>query len=449
MRQLVVSMFASVGEHEKSRKGLHMRLAYRLGVSAVVLLLSACGADNKNKSANTGGGDISGAGNTSSGATSMGGSSSSGGDNTMATAGLPSLTEAGAPMTGVSKGKVGVWENITPKGINLDPTANSGDNFGIQDVLADPVRPTDLYAFVCYQGVWRSQDYGDTWVQVNTGDGWGKPWGTAISPQMDRANTKSPVLMAGPSSPIGFLKSVDFGVTWSVTKLPDDFGDFRYQQVYSIDIDPYDVNHIIIAFHEAPDVGESTDGGMTWTKHPTPAGQGTSYYPFFLNTGKAETTRLTWMTFPQETSTGKGLRTDDGGKTWVELGKFQHHHGSAQLFDAGGGNVYVASMNPMGVQKSTDYGVTFTQVTDMSNGVVTGSMKFLYASVGVGYVKPTDNFDPQLIQAPIADDTNWTKMDRPTDMFDGAKRIAVTHDEMHEIVVSGNWHAGIWRYIEP
>jgi hypothetical protein len=433
-----------------------------------LLLVTACGADSANKGAETaagagstsaGNGNGNGNGSGTSGQTSSTGGkasgsggtgSGSGGDNTTSMAGLPSLSEAGAPMTGVSKGKVGVWENITPKGISLDPqNPSGGDNFGIQDVLADPARPTDLYAFVCYQGVWRSQDYGDTWIQVNDGKDWGKPWGTAISPQSDRVNTKSPVLMAGPSSPIGFLKSVDFGVTWSVTKLPDDFGDFRYQQVYSIDIDPYDVNHIIIAFHEAPDVGESTDGGATWTKHNTPAGDGTSYYPFFVNTGKAETTRTTWITMPQETSKGKGLRTDDGGKTWKNLDKFQHHHGSAQLFDAGKGVVYVASMNPAGVQKSTDYGVTFTSVTDQTNGVVTGSKKFLYASVGVGYIKPGDTYDPMLISAPIDDDTNWTKMERPAEMFDGAKRIAVTHDEMHEIIVSGNWHAGIWRYIQP
>jgi hypothetical protein len=432
-----------------------MTVAYRLSVLGV-LVLSACGADNSNKAvavsmAGSAGAPMMGMGGSQA---AMGGSGSAG-EAPMAMAGLPSLTDAGAPQSGVSKGKVGVWENITPPGISLDPqNPSGGDNFGIQDVLVDPARPSDVYAFVCYQGLWRSQDYGDTWVQVNKGkdtDGqeWGKPWGTAISPQIDRPNTKSPLLTAGPSNPTGFLKSVDFGVTWTATKLPNDFGDFRYQQVYSIDINPYDVNHIIVAFHEAPDVGESTDGGKTWTKHLTPGGEGTSYYAFFINTGKAETTRKTWITFPQENSTGMGLRTEDGGKTWKSLGKFQHHHGSAQLFDKGDGTIYLASMNPVGIHKSTDYGVTWEQVTDMSQGVVTAGKKHLYASVGVGYIKPGDTYDPKLITAPLDDDKNWTKMERPPGMFDGAKRIAVTYDNEHEIVISGNWHAGIWRYIQP
>jgi hypothetical protein len=111
--------------------------------------------------------------------------------------------------------------------------------------------------------------------------------------------------------------------------------------------------------------------------------------------------------------------------------------------------VYVASMNPVGIYKSTDYGVTWDQLTDKSQGVVTGGKKHLYASVGVGYIKAGDPYDPRLITAPIDDDKNWTEMERPPGMFDGAKRIAVTYDNEHEIVISGNWHAGIWRYIQP
>ena len=37
----------------------------------------------------------------------------------------------------------------------------------------------------------------------------------------------------------------------------------------------------------------------------------------------------------------------------------------------------------------------------------------------------------------------------PPAIVDGAKRIAVTHDAAHSILVGGMWHAGIWRYIEP
>jgi len=420
-----------------------------LGASAMI----ACGGSNANTMPG-GAGDLGASGNSSGtsssgGAVGMAGSTSTGGK--LSSAGAPPVSLAGRPNTGISEGTPGVWEDITPSGVSLqqqDP--GGGDNYGVQDVLADPARSTDLYAFICYQGVWRSSDYGDSWTQVNAGSNWGKPWGTAIQPNPDRDPTKAPVLYAGGSNPVGLLRSLDFGVTWTEHPLPMDFGDFRYQQVYSIDINPYDSQHIIVAFHEAPDVGESTDGGKTWVKHLTPAEDGgTSYYPFFVQTGDAATTRKTWLAVPQETGNSRALRTTDGGASWTKLNQFQHHHGSAQLFDAGGGLIFLSAMQPAGIHKSTDYGSTWTSLSAASSGVVTASKKNLYASVGVGYAMASSGFDPQLVTAPRDNDTAWVPMTRPPGMFDGAKRMAVTHDEAHDLVVSGNWHAGIWRYIEP
>jgi hypothetical protein len=350
-----------------------------------------------------------------------------------------------------SGGTPGVWENVTPPGVSLDDQGKGGgDNYGVQDVLADPARPSDLYAFICYQGVWRSQDYGLTWKQVNPGDNWSKPWGTAIDPNPARDPATPPVLYAGASNPIGFLKSTDFGSTWTVTPMPMDFGDFRYQQVYSVDIDPNDKDHVLVAFHEAPDMAESTDGGATWKKHPTPPEDGgSSYYPFFINMGDAAKTRSTWLVIPQQNGDARALRTTDGGATWTKLMQFQHHHGSAQIFDAGQGTLYVAAMQDSGVHKSTDYGETWTSLTKLSDGVVTATPKAIYASVGMGWGSVAAPLDPQLASAPRNKDTDWTAMTAPPGMIDGAKRIAVTFDGEHSILVAGNWHAGIWRYVEP
>jgi len=49
-------------------------------------------------------------------------------------------------------GTLGTCTDVTPAGIDLDGAAFDGDNFGVQDVLADPARPSDLYAFTCHQG---------------------------------------------------------------------------------------------------------------------------------------------------------------------------------------------------------------------------------------------------------------------------------------------------------
>ncbi len=33
-------------------------------------------------------------------------------------------------------------------------------------------------------------------------------------------------------------------------------------------------------------------------------------------------------------------------------------------------------------------------------------------------------------------------------MTNGAKRTAVAFDGSHYVIVSGNWNAGLWRYVE-
>ena len=379
-----------------------------------------------------------------------GGSTGSGGSNTGGGAGGASGGAGGVP--GTSAGTPGVWQDVTPAGINLAPGASGGgfpDNYGVQDIVADPVRPADLYAFVCYQGVWRSTDYGLTWQQANPGANWQKPWAAAIDPSKSRDPQRAPALYAGNSAAIGFLASTDWGVTWTARRLPDSFGNYAYQQVYSIDVDPYDSNHLIIGFHEAPDMAESTDGGMTWKKITGADADAQSYCPYFLDTGSAATTRRTWLVVPQINTSARAVRTVDGGATWMKLNQFQHYHGSSQIFDAGKGVVYMGAVNPNGLWKSTDLGATWTKVATGSAGVVTASARYLYSNVGLGWGSPGAPLDPELMSARRDADTSWTKTPAPSGMVDGSKRMAVTHDGAHAIVVAGNWHAGIWRYVEP
>jgi photosystem II stability/assembly factor-like uncharacterized protein len=349
----------------------------------------------------------------------------------------------------IAAGTPGVWENVTPPGVSLDQkNPGNGDNYGVLDVLAVAAQPTDLYAFICHQGVWRSQDFGTTWKQVSPGGWTEKLWGTAIDPS-PKGFAESPWIYAGSSAAIGFLRSSG-GVGWIAQRLPDEFGDYKYQQVYSVDIDPYDIDHVIVGFHEAPDIGESTDGGKTWRKIRTPPEDaGGSYYPYFVHTGDAATTPVTWLVIPQQNGPARALRTTDAGAHWTKLGQFQHHHGSAQIFDAGGGTLYVAAMQPSGIHKSTDYGQTWKMLSTMSDGVIAGTRRNLYASVGLGWGTASAPQDPHLVVASRRDDTHWTTMKAPAAMVDGAKRIAVTHDAEHDILVAGMWHAGIWRYIEP
>ncbi|HEV8245848.1 MAG TPA: hypothetical protein VGP93_08765 [Polyangiaceae bacterium] len=412
---------------------------------------SASGSSGKAGSAGAAVTGVGGAG-TSAAGSGAGGSVAGSAGNTMVAGAGGSVASGGSPGSGgclvggsggntgggPATGEPGVWENVTPAGMTWT------DGFGLMDVIVDPVRPSDLYAFVTIgTGVWKSTDYGVSWALVSTGTladvlTQGRQWTAAIDPNPGRDPSTPPTLYTsngyGPVQ--GVFKSTDGGVNWAHYVAADEG-----VNVYSIDIDPCDNQHLIAGLHHTPDVIESTDAGQTWTRITT---AGSSIYVWFVNTGDAASTHDTWLAL-SETDGGSGLqRTTNGGASWTSVNSLQHAHGSSQLFQEGG-IIYAAGVygsNGSGVYKSTDLGATWTRVSpDSGQNGVYGTSKFLYSHAG--------GQDPGLITAPRDSDTSWTNMDHPADMTYATKRAAVTHDGAHEIIVAGNWNAGIWRYVEP
>ena len=310
-----------------------------------------------------------------------------------------------------STGQVGVWENVTPAGISVDPN-NPANNFGVMNMVADPVRPSDFYLGVCYQGIWRSTDFGLTWKKVDTGsnsavvDG-GRPWSMVIDNNKNRDPATAPTLYTtdGYGSKNGVLKSTDGGVNWTVTNI--NLG------AYSFDMDPYDNQHLVTGLHEAEGIAESTDGGVVWKILPTAIGK--SIYPHFIDTGSAATTRKTWLAVPQLDTGMSGMMTTDGGATFHSVGNFAHPHGGNQAFNAGGGVAYVGASGG-GVWRTTDSGATWKPIAGSSdngykNGVI-GTPGWLYSwddganGGGIG--------TPHLAKAPRNPGTAWTAVTVPT-----------------------------------
>lgn len=352
---------------------------------------------------------------------------------------------------GGSSGVVDQWTNVTPAGINLDGANN---NFGVQDVLVDPVRPSDLYAFVCFQGVWKSTDFGNTWAKINTGKNGdkidsGKPWGEAIDTNRCR-DPKTPPTLYSAGSQGAFWISKDGGVSWETTNLPED-GKPRPQDAYDVDVDPYDGKHLLVGFHEQSGLAESLDGGATFRSIKLDPGMdvGTSYYAFFIDTGSPDTTAKVWLMIPQAGGEGAGTwRTQNGGATWKQVSKNQHNHGQSQIYQRDG-VVYMAGVyadEGWGVLRSTDLGVTWKHVGSASGqSVVYGTNKFIYAQspgASSGFIDQS-----QSQRAAQPGETTW--MTWELKMSNGPKRAAVTFDGTHNIIVGGNWNAGIWRYVEP
>jgi hypothetical protein len=411
------------------------------GSSAGLAGMSSSAGGSDAVGANTAGAPPS-AGNSSGGATNTDGPITYGGAVSCGTSVL-----GGTP--GGSSGIVDQWTNVTPASINLDGANN---NFGVQDVLADPVRPSDLYTFVCFQGVWKSTDFGQTWAKINTGQNGamidsGKPWGEAIDPNRCRDPNTPPTLYSAGSQG-GFWTSTDGGVSWSMTSLPND-GKPRPQDAYDVDIDPYDSKHLIVGFHEQPGLAESLDGGATFrsvTLDPA-MNAGTSYYAFFIDTGSPDTTAKVWLLIAQAGSMAGTWRTTNAGSTWQQVSTNEHNHGQSQIYQRQGvvymGGVYAAE--GWGILRSMDLGATWQHLgSGAGQGVIYGTEKNIYAQnpgASSGLIDQT-----QSERAAQPGDT-WTTWN--LSMTNGPKRAAVTFDGTHSIIVGGNWNAGIWRYVEP
>jgi hypothetical protein len=346
-------------------------------------------------------------------------------------------------------GPLGEWVDVTPSDISLDAN-NPKDNYAVQDVVVDPARPSDLYVFVCYQGVWRSQDFGATWKKVSEAGSavaTGRPWSAGIDTNSERDQNTAPALYTfnGYGTVGGLLRSTDWGVHWQRFALPQATG----QDGYSVDVDPYDGKHLIIGFHEAPGLTESTDGGETWKSVQVPAHSGSSIYGYFVNTGEASTTSKTWLIVAQANAQGDGTsRTEDGGVTWTKVDSIEHGHGTSQIYQPTAGTIYLPGVygrEGNGIHRSRDFGKTWHIVNTTANTTVTGTPKYLYSDTAQGW----DPGYALLMRAPVANDTDWVMTKDPPTMTDGSKRLVTTFDGTHHVVVGGNWHAGIWRYVEP
>jgi hypothetical protein len=344
-------------------------------------------------------------------------------------------------------GTPGLWEDVTSSEMPAEAFMGPG-GFGVGNIVADPARPTDLYVGG-YGDIWKSTDYGATWGRL---DSQPKPPSLALGHVLAVAGTTPATLwMANVIGDQKVFKSTDGGLTFTLTgTLPEKYD----SSFYSIVVDPRDPTHLITGFHEADRVAESTDGGETWkfvSGAGWPAG-GISWFPFFVDTGAAATTRKTWLAIAQNGASA--VMTSDGGATWTKppgLEGLQHPHGGSQLYQTGRTLFIGGGTGPMGdgVYRSADLGATWTRVAMGNVAVVWGTPKNVYAMWG--WACASCDGGTQLQTAPQPGDLGaWTKpTDVPAALDWGPNSVAVTSDGTHQIFVGSMWATGLWRYVEP
>ncbi len=332
----------------------------------------------------------------------------------------------------------GVWVNVTPADMPasvLRPTANV---FGPGSIAADPTRPSDLYVGGSSAGLWKSSDYGYTWTRINDTlpD---VPRGAVIAVA---GTTPATIWAAGYNT---IYKSVDGGMTFAQTPLS--------VSLYSLKVDPGDGTHLISGLHEADGVYESTDAGASW--HAVdgtgfPAG-GISWFPFFVDTGDAASTRRTWFAIAQNGASA--IMTRDGGASWTiptGLAGLQHAHGNAQIYQNGSTLFAAGSNGPdgQGVYRSTDLGATWSRADSgqWPEAVVWGTSKNVYAMYA--WACASCDLGTQFEIAPQPGAT-WSTASVPAELVIGPNGVVVTSDGTRNVFVGLMWDQGLWRYIEP
>jgi hypothetical protein len=367
---------------------------------------------------------------------------------------LPAVPTSNPPPT-----TLGTWINVTPAGVDLTNYMGCG-NYGFETVQVDPKNPSNLYAALHCQGIWKSTNYGATWTgPINTGTNGAKISDCAGGITIPPSSTASvPTIYESciRGSGLGFWKSVDGGVNWTSYFVPP--GNSGYQDFYPPVVDPHDENHLLMATHEQNYLRESVDGGHNWTNVPMAGGMmqnGGTGEIFFINTGNAASTRGLWLWLAQASGGTYGTwRTSNSGATWVKVDKNEHPHGVEQIYQPdNNGVVFMAgSYSDLGngVLRSTDYGQTWTHVgsTASGEGVVTGSSTNLYSMFGYPIGVGGTTIAAFEIGAQPGTGT-WVTPNVPAGLTQGPGQIRVVNDGTHNILVAAMHNAGLWRYIEP
>lgn len=356
------------------------------------------------------------------------------------------IPDAGRRVVDGIRGLAGAWTNVTPPDMLLGPddtSAGVGQNFGCQGVRADPRYAGVFYAGATYQALWKSTDWGLTWTKVS------------VSGSDIFANGRLNLVIAPDGSymlstclyPIngfsnGAWRSTDSGLTWSRNNIGFDNGD----DVGRMAIDPTSALRVVASAHSGTDhMWESRDGGVTWTDQGAMGGATNAEIIWLdddtllaISDGDNIAGNGTW----------RGVRSGSVWPwtwTWTSKDTQQHWHGTAQAFVEGNGNVWTGG--GFGIRKSTDNGLTWTQVDSMNSGGIVGTPTTLYATSNYA---SSAGFGPNLAHSlRSGGGTTWIADTNPGAMNNGWLYAAIGSDAAKRYaVIGGCWNAGIWRYVE-
>lgn len=346
-----------------------------------------------------------------------------------------------APLTGCSvpAAKIGVWENITPPQVDL----TTGDWFGMQAMVIDPLTPSTLYVGRAMDGIYKSLDCGASWFKVSTGRNAdvmasGRTWAMVIDPS-------NPQVLYTPQGygQSGVFKTTNGGVDWDQVLTPNitsvaPYGGF----VGGIAMDPSDPSHLLVSWHaECPPphtkacYAETLNAGVSWTMRNGDAswagGEGTRFDIVDANT---------WL-FNSE-SNGMWVSANKGA-SWKRVEGVNGAHAGGEIYRSANGALFMGTVD--GVLRSLDKGLTWSKLPDSGSLVfgVVGDGTTLYTSRYFPFNAPGPEPWQPYASTSEAQPANWRTMASPL-MKNGG---ALVLDPVHHILYSSNLNAGVWRMV--
>jgi photosystem II stability/assembly factor-like uncharacterized protein len=197
------------------------------------------------------------------------------------------------------------WNRVSIPGLAQFSEINRGPT-RVTQILFDPLALDTIWACVEIGGMYRSRDRGRTWELLTNGLISGDMHGVAVVPGPEGGRS---VIT---TSNAGLQRSEDGGETWRFDRL-----DAPWQYVRAIVVHPTEPRTLFLTNADGPPgttgrLLRSRDGGHTWAVLELP--------------GKVNSTPWTVAVHPSDpqlvfcgTSCGQVFRSSDGGDSWVRL----------------------------------------------------------------------------------------------------------------------------------
>ena len=217
-----------------------------------------------------------------------------------------------------------------------------------------PSQPNVFYIGFDNGGVWRSTDYGSTWLPLFDDQPTGSIGAIAVAPSDPNiiyVGSGAGIIRPDLATGDGVYKSTDAGKTWTHLGLRDS------QMIAMIDVDPRDANRLFVAVlghpygpNEERGIFRSTDGGRSFQK----------------------------VLYKDEYTSGDDVRIDPGNPNIVYAAMWQQQQGFIEGAGFGGGSG--------GIFKSTDGGSSWKQLTDGLPAVLQANLAVAPSKIGRAHV---------------------------------------------------------------